>query len=104
MDSMKDYKRMDFLREFVFDEDVLYYAYFEGEKVIFLEISRYYGPITMQFVMPGGIRSLYQGLIIIQGLFDLCAVSKLIFRDKVYTSKEFIELIGEKNLLNQYFE
>ena len=64
-------KRLEFDKDFDFDDLEARYCYFNDDRLEFIEFERYVGPITLQYLPNGGIQ------------------------------KEFINLIGEENLANQ---
>lgn len=94
-------KRLEFDKDFDFDDLEARYCYFNDDRIEFIEFERYVGPITLQYLPNGGIQSLFHGDLIIKVNNGFLKVTKVIFNKQELTSKEFINLIGEENLANQ---
>ena len=99
-------EKLDFNKDFNFinKHNVSYYAYLNNKEVIFLSYKKYEGIITLQYLENGGITSLIDNKIIIKLKNGYLEISKLKYMNREYSSKEFIKLIGEKNLINNYFK
>lgn len=94
-------ERIDFHKNFDFSsKNNDYYCYINNEKLIITEFKKYDGPITLQYLPNGGIQSLFNFKIIVKVNNGFLEIDKVIYKGNTYTSKEFIILIGEFNLLN----
>ena len=100
-------EKLDFNKDFIFikkHNNKLYYAYLDNKKVIFLKYKKYEGIITLQYLTNGGITSLIDNKLIVKVNNGYLEISKLLYNDKEVTSKEFIDIFKEKNLINNYFK
>ena len=100
-------EKLDFNKDFIFikkHNNKLYYAYLDNKKVIFLKYKKYEGIITLQYLDNGGITSLIDNKLIVKVNNGYLEISKLLYNDKEVTSKEFIDIFKEKNLINNYFK
>lgn len=100
-------EKLDFNKDFIFinkHNNKLYYAYLDNKEVIFLKYKKYEGIITLQYLDNGGITSLIDNKLIVKVNNGYLEISKLLYNDKEVTSKEFIDIIKEKNLINNYFK
>ena len=97
-------KHINFNEDIEFGGDLIYLTKFKEEEVEFLTFSKYNGPITMQYLPNGGIQSLIGNYVIVKVNNGFLKVEKLKFKDQILSSKEFIESVGEMNLINQCFE
>lgn len=94
-------ERIDFHKDFDFSsKNNDYYCYINNEKLIITKFKKYDGPITLQYLPNGGIQSLFNFKIIVKVNNGFLENDKVIYKGNTYTSKEFIILIGEFNLLN----
>ena len=96
---------LDFSKDFDFNSKDSFRVKIKdnNKEVIFISYLKYEGPITLQYLDNGGIISLFNYHLIIKVNNGYLDVTKLKYEDKVYTSKEFINLFGSNNLLNHYF-
>lgn len=101
---MKTFFRLDFSKDIDFTSALFLVCYLNGEKIIFTKYSKYFGPITMQYLPNGGIQSLFDNFLIIKINNGFLKVEELIFNEKKLTSKDFIKIFGEENLINQVLE
>lgn len=100
-------EKLDFNKDFDFinkHNNNVYYAYLDDKVVIFLNYKKYQGIITLQYLDNGGITSLIDNKLIVKVNNGYLEINKLLYNDKEVTSKEFINIIGEKNLINNYFK
>lgn len=96
--------KLDFSKDFDFNSKNYFVVYFNEEKIIFTSYQKYEGPITMQYLPNGGIQSLFGYKIIIKVNKGFLEVDELIYKGKLYSSKSFIDLIGDLKLINQVLE
>lgn len=97
MESLK----INFNIDFDFNLTVPLMALLNNEELIFTKYEKYFGPLTMQYLPNGGIQSLFNYLIIIKLNNGYLAVKSLIYKNKEYSSKEFILFYGANKLMNQ---
>ena len=94
-------KRINFDKDFDFDDTSPRYCYFNDDRVEFLVFERYVGPITLQYLPNGGIQSLYHGFLIVKVNNGFLKVSEVAFNKEKLTSDDFIKKVGEENLANR---
>lgn len=99
----KDIK-LDFSKDFDFDSKESFYTYLNGEKIVFTSFKKYEGPITMQFLPNGGIQSLFAYKLIIKVNNGFLEVDELKHENELYSSKSFINKMGDVKLINQVLE
>ena len=96
---------LDFSKDFDFNSKESFRVKIKdnNEEVIFISYLKYEGPITLQYLNNGGIISIFHHHLIIKENNGYLDVTKLKYKDKVYSSKEFIDLFGSDKLINHYF-
>lgn len=88
-------KEIDFSLPIDLENKEEIYTFFNGEQIIFIDYKKYDGPITMQFLPNGGIQSLFAYNIIIKTEDCFLSVTKLRYKNVVYSSKDFIDKYGD---------
>lgn len=78
------------------------YTTFNNKLLILLNVEKYDGPITMQYLPFGGIQSFYNGNLIINCKNCFISVSELIYENNKISSKDFIKKY-EDELINNVF-
>ena len=68
----------------------LYTAYL-GKELVLVDVYRYYGPVTMQYLPYGGVQSIYDNQLIIHTKSGFIATRKVIYDHVEMSSKEFID-------------
>lgn len=104
MEMQNNIIKIDFEKDFDFESKDFYKANLNGEELIFTSFKKYDGPITLQFLPNGGIQSLFGYILIIKVNNGFLGVEELIYKGKKMSSKEFIELNKDKELVNQILE
>ena len=89
--------RINFKEDFNFESKEFYKVILNGEELIFTSFKQYVGPITLQF-LPNGY------ILIIKVNNGFLGVDELIYKGQKMSSKEFIELKKDINLVNQVLE
>lgn len=97
-------EKIDFSKNFNFDKKIQYYCFLNDEKIIINSFKKYEGPITLQYLENGGIISLFSNKVIVKVNNGFLEINLLIYKGVNMNSKEFIEKIGPKNLINHYFK
>lgn len=95
--------KFDFSNDFDFESNDFYYAFLNGEKIIFRTFQKYDGPITLQYLPSGGIQSLFAYKLIIRVNNGFLEIDELEVDGDVISSKTFIENKGELGLINMIF-
>lgn len=95
---------IDFNKDFDFESKDFYKASLNGEELIFTSFKQYDGPITLQFLPNGGIQSVFGYNLIIKVNNGFLCVNELIYKGQKMSSKEFIELKKDIELVNQVLE
>ena len=96
--------RINFKEDFNFESKEFYKVILNGEELIFTSFKQYVGPITLQFLPNGGIQSVFEYILIIKVNNGFLGVDELIYKGQKMSSKEFIELKKDINLVNQVLE
>lgn len=104
MEMQNNIKNIDFKKDFDFNSKDLYKVSLCGEELIFTSYKEYVGPITLQFLPNGGIQSVFGYILIIKVKNGFLGVDELIYKGQKMSSKEFIELKKDTNLVNQVLE
>ncbi len=84
---------------FIDNFDIDIFIMVDNEILIFKEYQIYDGPLTMQLSKLGSIHSINNGLLIFNNGINYLAVSKLLFKNKLYSSVEFINEFS--NIINR---
>lgn len=96
--------KLDFAKDFEFESKNNYLVYLNGEEIVFTKFEQYDGPITLQYLPNGGIQSLFAYNLIVKVNNGFLGVEELIYKGNAYTSKAFIEMMGDEKLVNQVLE
>ena len=72
---------------------------YKNKELILLNMRKYDGPITMQYLPVGGIQSVFDNKIIVNTLNGFMFCDIVIYDSKLMSSKEFISLFD--NLVNE---
>ena len=93
--------KIDFNKDIDFESKEELTCKLNDEDLTFIDYERYIGPCTMQYLPNGGILCLFNNTIIIQVKNGILGVTKVKYKDKVYTSKEFIDKFEDLPLVNE---
>lgn len=96
--------KLDFAKDFEFDSKNNYLVYLNGEQIVLTKFKQYDGPITLQYLPNGGIQSLFDYNLIVKVNNGFLGVKELFYKGNIYTSKAFIEMMGDDKLINQILE
>lgn len=71
---------------------------YKNKSLVLLDIYKYSGPLTLQYLPYGGIQSVYGGQIIVHTKSGYIASRNVIYDGKLMSSQDFIAL--NPNLVN----
>ncbi len=92
---------IDFSMPIEYNQTILK-AYYQDLPIYFTKYGPYDGPVTMQYLPNGGIQSFFGGNLIIKVENGFMKVNKLVYKNKRYSSKKFIQVYPD--LLNEVLE
>lgn len=87
----------DFNNEIEMGTDI--HTEYLGKKLILVNVSKYDGPVTMQFLPYGGIQSVYHNQLIINTKSGFIVPQKIIYDGVTYSNYEFTSKFDD--LVNQ---